>query len=124
LVEYLPGYTSGKLELKPQTGEPPSYSKKVSKEDGLIDWNKPAERLEREIRAYAGWPRSRARIKNVDCIILEANIDGASMIPGEIRKEKDSLLIGCGKDSLLIKKLQPAGRKPMSDNEFIRGYIK
>ncbi len=124
LVEYLPRYASGKLELKPQPGESPSYSKKVSKDDGIINWNKPAERLEREIRAYAGWPRSRTSIKNIDCIILEADTAGTNMSPGEIRKEKNSMLIGCKRGSLLIKKLQPAGKKPMSDSEFIRGYLK
>lgn len=124
LAEYLPKYIDGKAELKPQPTEPPSYSKKVSKDDGIINWNKPAESLEREIRAYAGWPRSRARIKSVDCIILEADIVETNMDPEEIRKEKDLLLIGCSTGSLLIKKLQPAGKKPMSASEFIRGYLK
>lgn len=124
LLEYLPKYIKGELHPKPQSDENISYSKKVSKEDGNIDWNKPAIQIERQIRAYAGWPKSRAAINKIDCIIIDAEVAKTAAKPGSITSKKDVLLVGCGVGSLSIKRLQPAGKKPMSAGEFIRGYLK
>jgi methionyl-tRNA formyltransferase len=123
LIEYLPRYISGELVPKPQSVENISYSKKISKKDGNISWNKPARQLEREIRAYAGWPKSRATINKTDCIIIDGEVAKTEGKPGNITVKKDVLLVGCGVGSLLIKRLQPAGKKPMSAGEFIRGYF-
>lgn len=124
LIEYLPKYIKGELALKPQSDENISYSKKVSKEDGNIDWNKSAKQIERQIRAYAGWPKSRTKINNIDCIIADAGVIEVETTPGSITTDKDSLLVGCGAGSLAIKSLQPAGKKLMTTAEFIRGYLK
>lgn len=124
LSEYLPKYINGEVAPKPQPAENISYSRKITKKDGEIDWNKTAQQIEREIRAYAGWPKSRANIHEVDCIILEADTISREVETGKIEADKNILLVGCGRGSLSIKKLQPAGKKPMSAEEFIRGYIK
>ncbi len=124
LEKYLPLYISGEIKLKPQPENQPSYSRKLLKGDGLIDWDKPAVQLEREIRAYAGWPKSRAKINNIDCIILEAEVNQEDSTPGKITSDKSSLIVGCKKGSLSITKLQPAGKNPMTAGEFIRGYLK
>lgn len=124
LLEYLPKYIAGKISPTPQSLKSISYSKKLAKEDGLISWNNTSVDIERQIRAYAGWPKSRASINNVDCIILEADIDKSDLSPGELSSRNNTLLIGCLDGSLSIKKIQPSGKKPMSAGEFIRGYIK
>src|SRR5262249_45964550 len=67
LVDALPRYAAGDITARSQEvvaqmmGIPtePSYSRKLTKEDGIIDWKKPAEQIEREIRAFADWPKSR-----------------------------------------------------------------
>lgn len=124
LLEYLPKYINGEVTPEPQPAENISYSRKITKKDGDIDWNKTAQHIEREIRAYAGWPKSRANINKIDCIILEADISNREIKPGKAEADKNKLLVGCSQGSLSIKKLQPAGKKPMSADEFIRGYIK
>ena len=62
LATDLPEYLEGRLKPYAQPSDGISYSRKLVKEDGLVDWQKPAEVLEREVRAYAGWPKSRAKI--------------------------------------------------------------
>lgn len=71
----LPAYLAGALQPYPQdTSRPPSYSRRLSKADGLIDWRKPATQLEREIRAFAGWPKSYSTIAGKEVVIIKAAV--------------------------------------------------
>ncbi len=124
LIKCLSDVFSGSAKPVPQAKSGATYTRKIKKSDGMINWKKPAVGIEREIRAYAGWPKSRTKINGIDCIIIDADVTSIESGPGDIKTEKDSLLIGCGTGSLLIKRLQPAGKKPMLASEFIRGYIK
>src|SRR5690606_15805701 len=72
LVANLSKYIAGQIKPVPQSGKP-AYSRKLVKNDGLIDWNKSAERIEREIRAFIEWPRSRTKLGQVDVIIIKAH---------------------------------------------------
>ena len=55
----LPGIMDGSLQPKPQDETAAAMMPHIKKADGRIDWSKPAAHLEREVRAYSGWPRSR-----------------------------------------------------------------
>jgi methionyl-tRNA formyltransferase len=98
-----------------------TYTKRIQKIDGRINWDLPAEVIEKQIRAYAGWPRSRATLENIDVIITQAEVIDASGIPGKLRGG-DGLIVHCGKASLRIRRIIPAGKKEMTDQEFLRGY--
>jgi methionyl-tRNA formyltransferase len=120
--KYLPKYLDGLLEAGLQSDSGITYSHKIKKVDGIIDWKKPAVQIEREIRAYAGWPKSRTGLNGVDCIITEAKVSDGVGPPGEYRINNGSLLVFTGDRSLSIKRIQPAGKKEMSIEEFLRGY--
>lgn len=123
LADHLPRYVSG--EIKPRSQPHPSratYSKKLKKSDGNIDWNKSAEVIEREIRAYSEWPRSRTKIGEVDCIITKAQLIEENGEPGQYTTDDGKLIIHTTNNSLLIERLQPSGKKNMSAEEFLRGY--
>ncbi|MFI5270804.1 MAG: methionyl-tRNA formyltransferase [Candidatus Saccharimonadales bacterium] len=121
LIESLPAYVNGDLMPYSQPQSPATYSHKLSKQDGIIDWNKPAETLEREVRAYYGWPRSRASLGQIDIIITKAHVDPESGTPGSIETD-GKILVHCSKDSLVIDRLIPLGKKEMSSKEFLNGY--
>lgn len=117
LAEDLPAYLSG--SLKPRLQPHPSratYSRKLTKEDGKIDWNKPAEQIEREIRAYEQWPKSYTVLAGKDVIITAAHVSK--------NRDENSLSLETGSDYLVIDKLKPAGKSEMTAAEFIRGYCK
>ncbi len=59
LIRHLPAILSGDLDPKDQDDSAATYDKLIQKGDGLIDWLKPAEQLEHEVRAFTGWPQSR-----------------------------------------------------------------
>ena len=125
LVAYLSKYVAGQIKPVPQSGKP-TYSRKLAKNDGLIDWNKPAERIEREIRAFIEWPRSRTKLGQVDVIITKAHAVGTNhpdLKPGDIIIEQGIIIVECSKGYLCIDKLQPTGKKEMSAKEFLAGYM-
>lgn len=104
------------------TGREVSYSNKLSKQDGIIDWTKPAVQLEREVRAYLDWPRSRTKLGNIDVVITKSHVMEGSGEPGKLEIQNKQLGVYCGQDMLLIDSLIPAGKKEMSAQAFLNGY--
>lgn len=100
----------------------PSYTRKLTKSDGVIDWSKPAQQIEREIRAYTGWPKSRTTLNEIDCVITKASVINKSGKPGEYCIDNKSLYVFCKENALNIELLKPSGKKEMSIEAFLAGY--
>jgi len=123
LLELLPGIFDGSVVAAPQDDTSATYDELIAKADGQLDWSKPADQLEREVRAYAGWPGSRCTLGTQDVIVTAAavaHLDQAA--PGKIMSDDNQLLVATGKDWLEIISLKPAGKKEMSAADFLRGY--
>ena len=99
-----------------------SYSKKLQKSDGKLDFNLAAEVLERQIRAFDVWPKSFTTIKNIPIIITKASIINKNGPAGELFIENHQLGIYCQDQALIIEKLKPAGKNLMSSTDFLNGY--
>lgn len=115
LAEYLPRYVSG--DIKPRQQPHPNratYSRKLSKEDGLVDLSKPAEQLEREIRAFSEWPKSYTQLAGKDVIITQAHVSSDT-------SPKD-LALKTSQGYLIIDQLKPAGGKEMTAQAFLAGH--
>jgi methionyl-tRNA formyltransferase len=123
LGSHLDAYTDGISKLTKQNGSLISYSRKINKIDGLIDWRKPASVIEREVRAYSLWPCSYTTLGNINVIIRQAQIANQTLLPGEllITASKD-IYVGCRVKSLQLLSIQPSGKKPMLAKDFINGY--
>jgi methionyl-tRNA formyltransferase len=122
LIERLPEILSGIAQPAPQDDTKATYCTLISKTDGLIDWHSSAVQIEREIRAYAGWPGSRTTLAGKDIIITGASLIKENGTPGHVVAKDRRLLVYCGKDALLIEKLKPAGKKEMAAAEFLAGH--
>lgn len=128
LAEILPQYVAGKVRAAPQEAvtiadDPtPTYSRKLTKDDGLLDWHKPAEVLEREVRAYIEWPKSRTELAGREVVLTQANVAHQQLEPGTALVEGKQLFVGCGVDSLEIIKVKPAGKAEMTAEAFLAGY--
>lgn len=123
LVEYLPKYITG--DIKPHNQPHPdrvTHSRKLTKDDGLIDWTKPAEVIERQIRAFLEWPKSRTKLASTEVIITQAHVVDDSGKPGEIKTDNKQLVVLTGNKALAIDKLKPAGKAEMSAQAFLAGY--
>lgn len=125
LVSYLPRYLAGKLKPRAQPHpERATYSRKLTKDDGLMDWNKPAVKLEREIRAFLQWPKSHTTLGGKEVIITKAQAVNEELKtrPGSVEISGKSLIVQTGKGCLLVEKLKPAGKPEMAAEAFIAGY--
>ncbi len=119
----IPRYTSGELSPRAQSHpDRATYSRKLTKEDGLLDWTKPADVIEREIRAFIDWPKSRTELAGKEVIITAGHVVSGSGEPGNITIENKQLVVQCGKDALSIDSLKPAGKKEMPVQAFLAGY--
>lgn len=122
LFSVLPSILDGTLQPKAQNDAKATYSKLIEKSDGIIDWNKPAVAIERQIRAYAGWPQSKTTLAGIDIVITQASVNELSLQVGAIDIGKNRLTVGTGDKSLDILTLKPAGKKEMPVQAFLSGY--
>lgn len=128
LNSIVPLYAAGKTRAAPQSqvtmAKPPepTYSRKLTKEDSLLDFAKPAAQLEREVRAYAGWPRSRTMLGEISIVVTKAHVEAGQGAPGQLRYQPKSLGIYTSKDTFVIDSLIPAGKKEMPASAFLAGY--
>ncbi len=125
LVHDLPGVLAGTTTLVPQsvTKRNVSYSRKLTKEDGQLDFAKPAVQLEREIRAFIEWPKSRTSLAGKDVIATKAHVIEADGPEGALYQENGLLGVYCGQGALIIDELKPAGKTVMSGSAFLHGYM-
>ena len=98
-----------------------SYTPQITKSDGLIDWSKSAQQIERQVRAYLGWPGSYAPIAHKDVTIVAAHTIPLSGKAGLTFRYEKHLAVYCGQDALIIDRLKPAGKREMSGQEFLAG---
>jgi methionyl-tRNA formyltransferase len=123
LKEFIPRYVSGKVIPHNQPHpDRATHSHKLERLDGLIDWTKPAERIEREIRAFLGWPGSRTTLAGKEVTITKAHVVDGKGQPGMPEVRGKELLIYTGTDALSIDKLKPSGKKEMPIQAFLAGY--
>lgn len=121
IIEALPKILDGSLTPQPQDEAQATFTKQVTKQDGKIDWTKPAEQLECEIRAYAGWPSSSTDVNGKPVIVTAAQILNESGTPGTFFVYEKQLAAYCGQDALLITRLKPAGKNEMLSRDFLAG---
>ncbi len=124
LIETLPKLFAGKICPQTQDDSKASYTKILIKEDGKIDWQKPATEIERKIRALNPWPGTFTSLNGKILKVLEAdllNYNGKEEI-GEVFLFENKLAIRAGQNSLILQKLQLEGGKPLSAPDFLRGH--
>lgn len=119
----VPDYLAGNIVAIPQNSSPITYSRKLTKADGILDFNKPAAVLEREIRAYSDWPKSRTVLGNIEVIVTKATALRTKNTIGEIQITDDKqLIIGTKNGTLAITELMPLGKQKMPVAAFLNGY--
>ncbi|MFH0951154.1 MAG: methionyl-tRNA formyltransferase [bacterium] len=117
-------YIAKKIEPQVQDNSQASYVKRLKKEDGIIDWNKPAKEIECFVRAMFDWPSAwtwtkgkQLKILAVEPTTVEINIHKV----GKTFLYNNQLAVQCGQDAIIIKQLQLEGKNILSAKEFLNG---
>jgi len=132
MVETLRGLAAGTIAPKPQNHAEASHVPILKKEDGRIDWNRPAIEIYNRMRGFAPWPGAYTTFRGQSCHVwgepvskegsagLAAGASGAA--PGTLFGEKEELLVWCGDASVLrVATVQVEGRKAVKAADFANG---
>jgi len=137
LIETLPPYLVGELLPWPQPEEGVTYAKQLRKEDGLLDWSRPAVELDRRVRAFTSWPGAFTTWRGQRLKVLRAvPLPGwrGDAPPGTMVALADSsaeadrrsvaevgAAVATGEGALRLEEVQLAGKRPMDVVAFLRG---
>jgi methionyl-tRNA formyltransferase len=123
LIDTLPSYLSGDLQPQAQGGKA-SYAPMLNKSDGQLDFSQPAEEIERKVRAFNPWPGAFMDWKSGRLKIHRAQVDDSAVLSSETGSQIEidgypAVITGAG--SLVLMEVQPAGKKTMTGEVFLRG---
>jgi methionyl-tRNA formyltransferase len=121
---------AGRLEVLPQDPAQASKAPRLKKSDGAIDWNRPADAVRNQIRALEPWPRTytfwhpragvsvRLILGPVDVVDLPAGLTPGTVVEAA----GDRLVVATGAGGAALRGVQPAGKRMMPIDEFLRGH--
>ncbi len=136
LVQVVDAIADGSVRPQPQPHGEATRAPKFSREDGLIDWTAPADRIDRQVRAFQPWPEAFSTLPGKRGQTLRLHIlgverepdrdpDAAAAAPGEaiVADGKAGLVVATGTgEALRLTAVKPAGKRPMTGAEFVRGH--
>lgn len=123
LVETLRLLEAGTLDAEPQDNAQATHAPIIKKEDGLIDWNTPAQDILNRMRGFTPWPGTFTFFRGQRFHIWKASISGTHRPePGVLEVHGKSLIAGCGSGTALeLVEVQVEGRKRMPAHAFLNG---
>lgn len=121
LIETLPDYMEGKIIPQPQPEDGATYAPMLKKEDGRLDFSKPADELERRVRAMNPWPGAFMELDGAILKVHRARVAEGNASAGQMLVVQNQPAVGAGGGILILEEVQPAGKKPMSGTSFLVG---
>lgn len=112
----------------PQDDAAATVARKLTREDGRIDWHLPAETIRNRIRGFTPWPGCFCRTGLDDGAnrlkVLRAAVEEGRGTPGTVleQDERKGPLVACGENALRLIEVQPPGGRPMSGAAWLRGH--
>lgn len=124
LLDTLPRWMAGDVAPIKQDESQATYARLLRRHDGRIDWMEPAERIARRCRALYPWPGAFTfwngkRLKLLGACPLSVNLPAET--PGKVVQFDSRIAVVAGEGLLVLAKLQLAGKRSLSAEEFARG---
>ncbi len=132
LLETIPRWLAGAIAPRPQDERLATVTRLFTRDDGVLDWSRPALELERQARALNPWPRAYTTLSGgKDCgrrlLVLYAlaveykPTPGGAPPPGAVfTNPRGELLATTGRGALRLEEVQPEGRRPIAGAEYLR----
>ncbi|QGJ72240.1 Methionyl-tRNA formyltransferase [Planctomycetales bacterium 10988] len=132
-LEAIERLEQGEIVPVDQNHQKASKARRLAKQDGVIDWSQSAQQIHLQIRAMQPWPKCysfwhRPQGQPVRLILLSSEVlsnekQPGTAKPGEIlQANQEGLWIATGDHPLRILTVQPAGKRAMLAEEFLRGH--
>jgi len=122
---------SDRVEAVTQDASQASKAPRLKKTDGLIDWTRTATQIKNHIRAVQPWPKAYtfwhrpdgSPLRLIVGPVMVIDTSDSSAPPGSVLEAtRDRLVVAAGEGALLFGALQPAGKRMLTVEEFLRGY--
>ncbi len=112
---------NGALDSTPQDESLVTYAEKLQKSEATIDWNKSADAISKQVRAFNPFPVATALLNGEVCRIWMATKKPGKGRAGEVMATNETIDVACGEDVLCIHELQLPGGKRLKAREFLTG---
>jgi methionyl-tRNA formyltransferase len=125
LVEALVGLVEGTMTPEPQDDALATYAGKITPDDARIAWHRPAQDLQRAVRAYNPVPGAHTTFRDARLKVHRAQIVPGRGEPGTviaIDERSGAPIVACGAEALRLDEVQPAGKRAMDGAAFVNGY--
>jgi methionyl-tRNA formyltransferase len=123
IVSTLDALVAKTIEPVPQPEDGVTYAHKLGKEEGALDWRRPAAELERKVRAFHPWPGTWFDVAGERIKVLGAALTLAAGAPGTVSIGRDGFpVVACGVGGLKLLKLQRPGKSAQAADAFLRGF--
>lgn len=122
ISDALLGYCNGSLIPQEQSLDGVTYAKKIDKAEALIDWTKPAQDIDHQVRGLCPFPGAYTLFNEERIKVLAGTIETQQVrtnIFGTLLD--DQLLVACGTGAYRIERAQKAGKGAMNRQDFLRG---
>ena len=114
VLDNLPGYPK-----VPQSNIGMCYAAKIDKSEARIDWTRTAVDVDRQIRGLSPFPGAWCMMGDQRLKILASSLSDGAGAPGQVLKDTE---IACGQGSVLLRHVQPAGKKAQTAEIFQQGH--
>ena len=123
LRESLPDILAGKLIPMPQDNSLATYAPQLKKEDGRLDFARPAAELERRVRAMSPWPGAWFEWAGGPLKVGRVSIVSGNQAGGVATRftREGRPAVQTSEGALVLEEVQPAGKKAMSGKSFLAG---
>jgi len=127
VLEALAEVESGRARYVAQDHARATYCKKLTKEDGRLDWTRPAVELERRVRAMNPWPGAHTTLPveagGAGLLVWTARTHATApaATPGTLLETGPRLLVATGAGALELLTVQALGKRPLPAPDFLRG---
>lgn len=127
LMATIEGLIENRITAEKQNEAEVTYAEKLSKDEALINWSEPADRIIRKIQAFNPWPVAFTQFKDKPLRIWQArnlndeeqqSLNSESSTGEVVAVNKDGMFVAAGDKPICIQQLQPAGKKAMNAYDF------
>ncbi len=124
VVETLEALEQGSLRATPQDQAHATPAPLLTREDGLIDWSRTAEDIDRRFRGFQPWPGAFTHLRGKKLIVHTMTLADVApaMPPGSIDVQHGTLVVCCGAGCVQLHDVQMEGKKRMPAADFLHGF--
>jgi len=119
-LEAMDQIAAGEIRREKQNDAQASLARILNKEDGQVDWSRPAGEIYNRMRGFAPWPGAYTMFRGQQLTIFQARPVEGNLPPGNLQTEKRRVLVGCGGNTALeLLEIQLAGKKRMTAGSIV-----